>query len=262
MLDSFLSRGLNVEQAASELLVVLYFLHNILYPSQLTPYRFSAVGATSYTMQGIILGIITNTATYDRLQREIDTTVQKRSIPASDCAPDTVLKGMTYLQACISEGIRMHPAITQLRERVVPPEGDSLHGHHLPGGTYVALNGLSSQFDPTYGEDLEVFRPERWLIDDSVQIGRMQRNLELNFGYGSSKCLGVNLARIELDKVVFEVSRGARCDSNGSRLTLIVLKLFRNYDVVVANVECPWSYRGDFVLADFHVVLTKRYAHV
>lgn len=113
---------------------------------------------------------------------------------------------MPYLQACISEGMRMYPAISQLREQVVPPGGDNLHGHYVPGGSLVALNGQSSKFDPTYGSELDTYKPERWLIDDSIQLAKMQRNLDLNFGYGSSKCLGVNLAGIEINKIVFEVS--------------------------------------------------------
>jgi hypothetical protein len=67
----------------------------------------------------------------------------------------------------------MYPAITQLHERVVPPEGDNLHGHYVPGGTFVALNGQCSQFDPTFGSDLETYQSERWLIDDRMLLARM-----------------------------------------------------------------------------------------
>ena len=33
----------------------------------------------------------------------------------------------------------------------------------------------------------------------------MYRDLELVFGYESSKCLGINLANLEMNKTVFEV---------------------------------------------------------
>ncbi|EAT84211.1 hypothetical protein HBI56_108720 [Parastagonospora nodorum] len=222
MLDSFLSRGLNPEEASSEILVVL----------------FSAVGATSYTMQGIIHSVISNPNICHQLQHEIDIMVEEQGISTTECAVDAIIKTMPYLQACISEGLRMYPAITQLRERVVPPEGDNIHGHYVPGGTFIALNGLASHLDPIYGNKLDTFRPERWLDEDKVLLARMQRNLDLTFGYGSSKCLGENLARMELNKVIFE--------------------LFRRYDVEVSNTERPWSYRGDFVLADFNVLLKGR----
>ncbi|KAF2828616.1 cytochrome P450 [Ophiobolus disseminans] len=225
MLDSFLSKGLDTGHAASEVLVVL----------------FSAVGATAYTLQGIIRGIISNPSVHLTLQREIDMLVRDQGVGASDLVSDTPLRRIPYLQACISEGVRMYPVITQLREQVVPPEGDNLHGYFVPGGTFVALNGHSSQFDPTFGNDLELYQPERWLIDDRILLTKMQRNLDLNFGYGSSKCLGANLAEIEMNKTIFE--------------------LFRIYSVVLGNPERPWVSRGDFVLADFNVILTKRSPH-
>jgi cytochrome P450 len=163
-------------------------------------------------MQGIIRGIASNVSVRYRIQREIDEGLEKQGIPASNTqiVPDVLLQGMPYLQACIAEGLRMYPAITQLREQVVPPAGDNLHGHYVPGGTFVALYGESSKFDPTYGSDLETYQPERWLIDDTVLLARMHRDLDLNFGYGTSKCLGANLAQTEMNKIIFEVSNSFR----------------------------------------------------
>jgi cytochrome P450 len=157
-------------------------------------------------MQGIIRSVISDTKICHQLQHEIEMTAEEQGISTAECAADTMLKAMPYLQACVSEGLRLYPAITQLRERVVPPEGANIHGHYVPGGTFIALNGLASHLDPIYGDELDVFRPERWLDEDKVLLARMQRNLDLNFGYGSSKCLGENLARMEMNKVVFEVS--------------------------------------------------------
>jgi cytochrome P450 len=157
-------------------------------------------------MQGIIRGIISNESVCQKLQHEIATIVEEQGVSTSECVSEVILKAMPYLQACISEGIRVYPAITQLRERVVPPEGDSLHGYHVPGGTFVAFNGLTSQFDPIHGDNLDAYRPERWLIEDKIHLAHMQRNLDLNFGYGTSKCLGINIASTEMSKVIFEVS--------------------------------------------------------
>ncbi len=156
-------------------------------------------------MQGIIREIISKKTVYERIQAEIDTVATALGSKSIDQVPNMTIKKMSYLQACISEGLRMYPAITQLRERVVPPQGDNLHGYFIPGGTFVALNGLCSKYDPIYGKSLDEYRPERWLVEDPMLIAQMQRNLELNFGHGSSKCLGINLARMEINKVIFEV---------------------------------------------------------
>lgn len=112
---------------------------------------------------------------------------------------------MPYLQACIAEGLRVFPPIFLLRERQVPLPGDILHGYRVPGGTFIGLNALATQLHPVYGDHPEEFHPERWLINDKVQLRKMHRNLELVFGYGGSKCLGVNMANMELNKIIFEV---------------------------------------------------------
>lgn len=146
---------------------------------------------------------------------------------------------MPYLQSCITEGLRLYPPVSLLRERVVPPEGDVMHGYRIPGGTFVGLNSPASKLHPVFGGEPEKFRPERWLINDDGQLKQMARQLELVFGYGASKCLGVNLAYTELNKIIFE--------------------LFRNHNLEFADQEHPWTARGDFVLSDFHVVASARF---
>jgi hypothetical protein len=35
-------------------------------------------------------------------------------------------------------------------------------------------------------------------------------------------------------------------------------KVFRAYDISFCNKKSPWKSRGDFVLADFHVMVQRR----
>lgn len=116
---------------------------------------------------------------------------------------------MPYLQACNSEALRLYPPITLLRERQVPADGDVINGYYLPGGTFVGLNSLATQLHPIYGDDREKFKPERWLIEDTSVLKEMYHTLELVFGYGASKCLGVNIADMELNIIIFEVCFGS-----------------------------------------------------
>ena len=140
-------------------------------------------------------------AVYRKLISEIDDAFAKSGPEIKD----SYIKEMPFLQACISESLRVHPPISQLRERVVPHEGDFLNGYRIPGGTFVGLNMLAGQIHPVYGEKPKEYCPERWLISDKAQLKQMHRNLDLVFGYGSCRCLGVNLAYMELNKIVFEV---------------------------------------------------------
>ena len=89
---------------------------------------------------------------------------------------------------------------------MVPPEGDSLLGFRVPGGTFVGFNAKATQLDEIYGDDPEVYRPERWLIKDQERVRAMHRIHELIFGHGASKCLGTQIATMEINKTVFEVS--------------------------------------------------------
>jgi cytochrome P450 len=187
MLSCFLEKGLTADHALPELAVVI------------------ASGTDNFASatQAIILCIITNPNTYRRLQEEIEaaTAGGDISFPISEIAA----RRLDYLQACICEGLRMMPPDTHLRERMVSPEGDTVHGYFLPGGTFVGLNSQATQLHPVYGPDREMFRPERWLSKDEETLQQMHKTLELLFSYGSSKCLGYALTHIQISKIVFEV---------------------------------------------------------
>jgi len=118
---------------------------------------------------------------------------------------DHQTKGLEYLQACIREGLRLYQPLFQLRERVVPPGGDYIQGYRVPEGTFVGINASATQLDGIYGDDTEIFRPERWLLEDGPRKRRMLLTLDLVFGGGKTRCLGSQMAYMEMNKIVFEV---------------------------------------------------------
>lgn len=155
-------------------------------------------------MRATLLAIITNPSVYVKLQAEIDDA--DRTGLLSSPIKDSEARDLPYLQACISEGLRRFPPITQLRERQVPPEGDIIDGHHVPAGTFIGLNAWGLQLNSVFGSDPEIFRPERWLTQDKDLLLRMQQVHELIFGYGNTKCLGIPIATMNLNKIFVEVS--------------------------------------------------------
>ncbi|KAB8342828.1 hypothetical protein FH972_022426 [Carpinus fangiana] len=222
MLGSFMKHGLSANEAETEVSISLV----------------AGSDTTATAIRATLLSIISNPRVYARLQNEIDTAVAAGHL--SSPIRDDEARRLPYLQACIKEGLRRFPPITQLRERVVPPEGDVYNGIHIPGGTFIGLNAWGLQLDAVYGDDPDVFRPERWLTDDADLVLRMTQVLELIFGHGTTKCLGAPIALMNLNKIFVE--------------------LLRRFDIETIDPLKPWKSTcyGIFFQHEFNVRITRR----
>ncbi|KAL8674088.1 MAG: hypothetical protein Q9168_001483 [Polycauliona sp. 1 TL-2023] len=238
MLESFLSRGLSRDQAETELIVSLV----------------AGSDTTSTAIQATLLSIITNPRVYHQLQSEIDDAIRqgKTSVPIQEVEA----RQLPYLQACIQEGLRIHPPLAQLRDRVAPPEGDYIHGYRIPGGTWIGFNSWGTQRDAIYGDDPDIFRPERWLEEDESRVKEMKRTCDLVFGYGPTKCLGSNIAGLILNKAIFEVWS----PTFGGSATTDGIQILREFEVTVAHPLRPWKSQcwGIFFQEEFNVCMTRR----
>ncbi|KAI0100864.1 cytochrome P450 oxidoreductase [Nemania sp. FL0031] len=161
---------------------------------------------TSISLQRTLLCIITNPHVYNTLCAEIRRAVARGNI--SDPIRDCEAKQCMYLHACVLEGLRRFPPLSELCEYVIPPGGDILGGFILPEGTLVGLNvwGLQLHAD-VYGGNGKVFSPERWLTEDFDKLHAMHRQHSLMFGHGGTKCLGAPIAMMLIPKVIFEILR-------------------------------------------------------
>lgn len=128
----------------------------------------------------------------------------KLSLPV---VTDSEARAMSYLQAVIKEGLRIHPPVVGLMSKQVPQGGDTFRGKYLPQGTKIGYCawGIFRRTD-IWGEDSDKFRPERWLDCSEDKLRLMEGTLELVFGYGRWQCLGKNIALMELNKVFVKVS--------------------------------------------------------
>lgn len=141
----------------------------------------------------------------------------------SDPIKDAEAKKMPYLQAVIKEGLRIHPPVTGLMLKVVPPGGDTVLGKYLPAGTKLGYTAFGLFLDPKlWGQDSKVYRPERWLEGTPEEIKRKENDMDLVFGWGRSQCLGKTVAAIELNKIIVQVSTNEQKteDVSGERETL------------------------------------------
>lgn len=148
-----------------------------------------------------------------------------------------------------------------LREREAPAEGYTLpDGRHIPAGTRVGFNSWGTQLDSVFGEDAEVFRPERWLAesqqDNGEGLAAMARTQDLVFGHGVTRCLGKPIAMMNLNKLIAEVYFSAvEIQTSIANMS----QLLRRYDIQCVNNQQPMKTRccGFFFQSDFYVRITR-----
>lgn len=122
------------------------------------------------------------------------------------------VQGLTYLDAVIRESFRCHPIGAMLSRLAVPYDGPGLkleNGARLPPGTAVAISGYTTHFNKdVYGDDVYDFRPERWLqgseesAADYTDRMRKMNKADLTWGHGDRACMGKNIARCEMYKLI------------------------------------------------------------
>lgn len=127
------------------------------------------------------------------------------------------LSNCVYLRACIDEGMRLMPSGPCEPSREVLSGGIQIQGEHYPAGTIVgSLPWVNSRSQEAYG-DPEVFRPERWIVDEATGVSKEEvawaKKNFYPFISGPGNCVGRNLAMAEMMIIVartlhrFEVRR-------------------------------------------------------
>ena len=88
---------------------------------------------------------------------------------------------------------------------------DTLLGVFIPAGTCVCMNtsALLRSYEH-FGHDAMVYNPERFMSPDHAARMEMEYHVELAFGSGQWMCAGKNIAFMEINKIIFEVSTRQR----------------------------------------------------
>ncbi|KAH7139474.1 cytochrome P450 [Dendryphion nanum] len=202
MLGSFVRNGISQRQIESEILLQIV----------------AGSDTTATSIRATFLNLLTHPRVLAKLRKELDDGVRDGRV--SEPITNAESKALPYLQAVVKEGLRIYPPFTGLVMKQVPKGGDTIEGKFVPEGTRIGHSTWAVQRDPIYGEDGEVFRPERWTEASEERHLRMEQTLELIFGYGRWGCLGKSVAYIELNKIFVE--------------------LLRHFDFELMNPEKPW----------------------
>lgn len=108
----------------------------------------------------------------------------------------------------VYEAIRVRPPALYGHFKSVPAGGDTLNGVFLPGGTAISHNIYGLMMSKNiFGQDVEAYRPERFLDCNTTIRAEMERTVELAFGNGRWVCAGKHVAFTQLYKVIFELLR-------------------------------------------------------
>lgn len=137
------------------------------------------------------------------MQAEIDAGVAEGRV--SSPITDAEARKLPFLQACIKEGFRVWPPITGIMPRISDKEA-YVCGVRIPAGTNVAWSAWAVlRNKELFGNDADIYRPERWLGVGADRLAAMEGTVDLCFGQGRWGCLGRPIALIELNKMVVEV---------------------------------------------------------
>lgn len=143
------------------------------------------------------------------MRQEINDAIASEVIEDAEILSWADSQKLLYLDACIKETFRIHPAISLNLERVTPPKGIEINDDFIPGGTVVSCNPwVLQRRAEIFGDDVDVYRPERWLLREvSASPAERERLNEmkatmLHFGGGSRTCLGKHIALLEIYKLV------------------------------------------------------------
>ncbi|KAI0030265.1 cytochrome P450 monooxygenase [Vararia minispora EC-137] len=148
-----------------------------------------------------------------KLQHELD---EALATEASEIPFFESIKNLEYLNAVMSETLRLHSVLGQGVERVVPKEGVTVLGQYFAEGTVLSVPSYNLHHnEAVWGEDVNVFRPERWLEQDMSATSKAF----YPFSFGPRACVGRNLALMDIP--------------------VVIATMMRRYDFVLEDMSAP-----------------------
>ncbi|GME65669.1 cytochrome P450 [Neofusicoccum parvum] len=199
---------------------------------------------TAISLRSILYYLLKHPQAHHKLVEELKST-KFESFPVSWKESQS----LPYMDACVKEAMRLHPAVGMNMERVVPASGLELPdgAGRIQPGTVVGVNAWVIHRDPSvFGDHPDDFIPERWLQSKNedadhftARIGAMKR-ADLTFGYGSRTCIGKNIALLEIYKVL--------------------PSLLLSFDISLADQAQKWHLKNSWFVrqSGIDVVLKKR----
>lgn len=186
------------------------FMSDTLVQTMAVSMAFAGSETTAISLSAVFYFLLKNPSALAALRAELDAAAREGRFSDYETGLVTWHESQTlpYLDACVKEAFRLHPAPGLPMERIVPEGGLEIAGRRVAGGTIVGCSAwVMHRNKDVFGEDVEAFRPERWLAQDSKDGSEEQRikamnGMMLQFGMGSRTCIGKNISLLEIYKLV------------------------------------------------------------
>lgn len=209
----------------------------------IAPIMAGSDSVASY-LRSAILYVASTPRVLDRLRAEIDAADLAGKLGPT-AQYNEIREHVPFVDPISKEVFRIYPVATTPMPRVVPNGGAVIHGYNLPEGTNVGTSQWCvGRNREVFGDDVELFRPERWEHSSEESDSDQFRDIEaasIPFHAGPMMCTGKHIAMLEIHKTI--------------------VAIFRHLDIQVVNVRQPWDWDGNnlaMVVRGFDVKITER----
>ncbi|KAL8793908.1 MAG: hypothetical protein Q9195_003527 [Heterodermia aff. obscurata] len=176
-------------------------------------------------LSGATYHLLRNPPVYTRLQTELRT-----AFPTEKAINFDSLARLPYLDAVLTESLRLYPPAVASLQRTTGPEGDLIAGNYIPPHTKVGVPQYASYHSRANFTDPESFVPERWLADPPPRYRADARAALQPFSVGPRNCLGRSLAWFEM--------------------RAILARVLWNFDMALCEESQDWAKQKSYLLWD------------
>ncbi|KAK3934390.1 cytochrome P450 [Diplogelasinospora grovesii] len=191
---------------------------------------------TGTTLCGTVNCLVQNPDKLQKLEREVRGTFSTETDITL-----RALQNLPFLNAAISEGLRLCNPVAGGILRTAPKGGATVCGYFLPEGTHVAVNSVAMSLSEANFYRATEFLPERFLPEGCgrpAHFDNDRRNTQKPFGLGPRSCVGKSFALAEM--------------------RLVLARLVWRFDICVA----PGRRRIDWNKLKTFVVVQKEAIHI
>ncbi|KAK4186710.1 cytochrome P450 [Podospora australis] len=164
---------------------------------------------TASLLTGVTYLLLTNPDKMEKLKQEVRST-----FASADEITMTSVNRLSYMLACLNEGLRMYPPAVSNLPRQVHEGGEVIAGKFVPEKTIVECQMYAMNYSSTNWHNADTFEPERFLHKFDTEGNYPESKDDPNedvfealqaFNVGPRNCIGRNLAYVEMRLVLARI---------------------------------------------------------